>query len=87
MLGLGTTGLAELPGSRVVAGFETRKQAEDAARTFGRGTVSIYDPKVVPTPEPSRIEFNLGRVVGDRPPLTKQARNQYGFLALSFQRG
>lgn len=54
---LGTTGLAELPGSRIVAGFETRQQAENAARSLGRGTVSAYDPTVVPVPEPSSVAF------------------------------
>lgn len=56
---LGTTGLAELPRSRLVAGFETELEAETARQKLGRGQIGAYDPTVVATPEPVDLPFGI----------------------------
>lgn len=52
---LGTTGVAELPGATLVAGFETEGEAVAARCALGQGIVSAYDPSVVTAPEPSCV--------------------------------
>lgn len=54
---LGTTGIAELEGNNVVAGFETEAEAQRAVADLGQGHVTKFDPLTVPDGEPSEVDF------------------------------
>ena len=54
---LGTTGIAELPDNKIVAGFDSQTEADQAVSAFGRGQVSVYDPSTIPSGQPSEVSF------------------------------
>ncbi len=59
---LGTTGIAELGNGVVVAGFDTQVEANQARLVLGHGTVSEYDPAIVPTPAPTKVSFGKSTI-------------------------
>lgn len=58
---LGTSGIAELSDTHVVAGFETESLATRAQAVLGSGTISRYDPTAVPDPQPATVLLDPGR--------------------------